>query len=122
MTRFEIVLGFLITAATACLLMAVIIAAKAQADGIPRGLGHPPGAPHWYEGACCNEKDCEPVEPEAIVETNRGYAVRYMSARGFLVEGFMARGDNWVRPSQDKMKHACATAQRLLCIYVHFGA
>lgn len=118
MTRFEIVLGFLITAATACLLMAVIIAAKAQADELPRGLGHPTGSNHWYDSGCCDKRDCEPVEPGALRRIEGGYAVRYLTSRGFIAEGTVMERTGGVRPSRDGREHACATSQRVLCVYV----
>jgi hypothetical protein len=118
MSRFEIVLGFLITAATACLLMAVIIAAKAQAADLPRGLGHPTGANHWYDSSCCDKKDCEPVEPGAIKEVPGGYYVHYLSSRGIEVRGFIHRGSSGDRSSQDGMEHACAPTNMAICIYL----
>lgn len=122
MTRFEAVLGFLIMAAAACLMMMLFIMVRtANAETIPRGLGHPDGAAHWYDTGCCDKRDCEPVETGAIEETANGYRVKYVSSRGFLVEGFLPHNSGGVRPSRDEMQHACATSQRLLCIYIHFG-
>ncbi len=120
MTRFEIVLGLLITAATACLLMAVIIAASSQAraDDLPRGLGHPPGKDHWYDNACCSKRDCEPVEPGAIRHLPDGYMVKYRTSRGHVAEGFIPKNATGVRVSKDAQEHACAPSDKVVCIYL----
>lgn len=65
--------------------------------------------------------DCEPVEPGAITQTEFGYYVKYRTSRGFVAEGLIPFNSNAVRPSRDEREHACATTQRVLCIYVHFG-
>lgn len=103
---------------------AVMLSMKASADeAIPRGLGHPKdGGVHWYDSGCCNRKDCEAVEPGAIVATRDGYQVRYLTSRGFVAEGFIPHGSSAIRPSRDAMEHACApTAERIACIYIHMG-
>jgi len=87
-------------------------------EAIPRGLGHPPGAPHWYDRGCCDLRDCEPVEPGAIRQTDKGYYVRYLTSRGFVAEGFLPYGHTGIRPSRDGQEHACSTTQRILCIYL----
>ena len=92
-------------------------------DPIPRGLGHPTdGFPHWYDGGCCSNKDCEPVEAGAIVETATGFRVKYRTSRGFIAEGFLPYGSTGIKQSKDGQEHACATQQLVICIYIHFGA
>lgn len=119
MTRFEITLGLLISLAAACFLMAIFIMAKAvRAEDLPRGLGHPAGADHWYDSGCCDKRDCEPVEPGALRKIDGGYAVRYLTSRGFIAEGTVMERTGGVRPSKDGREHACATSQRMLCVYV----
>lgn len=107
-------------AALVLMLLGLATPAMAQ-DAIPQGLGHPNGAAHWYETGCCDKRDCEPVEFGAIVETPEGYSVKYLTSRGFVAEGFLKHGNSGIRPSRDKDQHACATTQRILCIYIHFG-
>jgi hypothetical protein len=96
----------------------------AMADSIiPRGLGHPQGSQtHWYDTGCCSQADCEPVEFGAIRETPEGYAVKYLTSRGFIAEGIVPYGSSGVRPSRDANEHACATRQRVLCVYLPFGS
>lgn len=93
----------------------------AEAQEIPRGLGHGSNPVHWYDTGCCNLQDCEPVEPGAIRQTEQGYHVRYMTSRGFVAEGIVPYGSPAIRPSRDHQEHACATTQRVLCIYLPFG-
>lgn len=93
-----------------------------HADGyIPRGLGHPPGANHWYDMGCCSLSDCEPVEPGAIRLTANGYVVRYLTSRGFIAEGVIPQNSSSVRQSKDDREHACAMPSRVICIYIHMG-
>jgi len=92
-------------------------AAEAQ-EAIPRGLGHTPGAEHWYDRQCCHDRDCEPVEPGAIRETPEGYVIRYMTSRGYIAEGFLPYGHTGIRSSQDGREHACAPGERVVCIYI----
>lgn len=94
------------------------VSQTANAQNIPRGLGHPNGAAHWYHTGCCDSRDCEPVEPGAIREVEGGYQVRYMTSRGFVAEGFLPYGHSGIRPSRDAQEHACSTVQRVLCIYI----
>ena len=101
----------------ACAVLFVLTPA-AFADSIPRGLGHPNGAAHWYEVGCCDKRDCEPVEPGAIRQTDKGYHVRYLTSRGFVAEGFVPYGSSAIRPSRDQNEHACSTPARILCIYL----
>ena len=65
----------------------------------------------------------KPVEPGAIVHTADGYRVRYLTSRGFIAEGFIPYSDTSgkIRPSRDAQDHACATSQRVICIYLPFG-
>lgn len=95
------------------------LSSAASADEyIPRGLGHPDGATHWYDQGCCSMSDCEPVEPGAITQTPEGYRVRYLTSRGFVADGIVPYGSSAIRPSRDQYEHACATTQRVLCIYL----
>jgi hypothetical protein len=124
--RFFVMLGAMIASAIVCLLVVVVLAsgyANAQETNIPRGLGHPQGGgAHWYDTGCCSMKDCEPVEPGAIVMTPEGYHVRYLTSRGWVAEGFIPHGSSAIRQSRDSQEHACAiTTERVLCIYIHMG-
>jgi hypothetical protein len=93
-------------------------AAVANAQGVPRGLGHPPGSEHWYDRDCCHDRDCEAVEPGAIRETPEGYFIRYMTSRGYIAEGFLPHGASGIRPSRDHQEHACAPQEKVVCIYI----
>lgn len=102
--------------------IAMASAANAQEANIPKGLGHPNGGVHWYDTGCCSRKDCEPVEPGAIVLTPEGYQVRYLTSRGFIAQGFIPHGSSAIRQSRDGQEHACAiTSERIACIYIHMG-
>lgn len=123
MIRFFAMLSLLIAMALACLIAIIALAREVVGQTLPRGLGHPPGSDHWYDSGCCSLEDCEPVESGAIVETPEGYAVRYLTSRGFVADGFIKHSDSGaVRQSKDARQHACATNQRVICIYIHFGA
>ena len=105
---------------TAIFLLALLcLTSTSKADEyIPRGLGHPTGATHWYDAGCCSREDCEAVEPGAITQTPEGYRVRYLTSRGFVADGIIPYGSSAIRPSRDQYEHACATTQRVLCIYL----
>ena len=90
----------------------------ASAQELPRGLGHPSGTDHFYDNACCSTRDCEPVEPGAIRQTPEGYAIRYMTSRGHVAEGFLPYGASGIRPSRDAQEHACAPFDKVICIYI----
>ena len=96
----------------------ICLATAAAAQDIPRGLGHLPGAAHWYDRQCCHDRDCEPVEPGAIRQTAEGYVIRYMTSRGYVAEGFLPYGASGIRPSRDAQEHACAPQTRVVCIYI----
>ena len=111
-----------VAALVAAFVFLVPIIARSD-DPVPRGLGHPQGtADHWYDGGCCSLKDCEPVEPGAIVEEKTGFRVKYRTSRGFIAEGFLPYGSTGIKQSKDGQEHACATQQLVICIYIHFGA
>jgi hypothetical protein len=99
-------------------LAVLCLTTPALAQDIPRGLGHPPGAEHWYDRQCCHDRDCEPVEPGAIRETKKGYVIRYMTSRGYVAEGFLPKNSSGVRQSQDGREHACAPQTKPVCIYL----
>lgn len=67
-------------------------------------------------------QDCEPVEAGAIRQTAEGYYIKYMTSRGFVAEGFLPHGSSGIRPSRDSREHACAIAQRVICIYIPFSS
>lgn len=119
MNRFEVVLFLLITGAVACLMaLLILMASQVRAEEIPRGLGHTMGEEHWYDNSCCSRRDCEPVEFGAIRHTPEGYVIRYMTSRGYIAEGFLARNASGVRVSKDAQEHACAPQEKVVCIYL----
>lgn len=98
------------------------MAGAAVAEDVPKGLGHPDGipAPHWYDAACCNKRDCEPLPFNAVVMVPEGYRVRYRGSLGFLVDVLVPW--NQTRPSQDGQHHGCASKVRFFCFYAATGA
>lgn len=70
------------------LLTLAAMASDARPEQIPKGLGHPPGADHWYDFSCCDKRDCEPVEQGAIVVMPTGLSVRYLTSEGEIATGF----------------------------------
>jgi hypothetical protein len=103
-------------------LVLLLLITPAWAQDLPKGLGHPKdGEPDPYAQSCCHGQHCEPVEVGAIVETPDGYEVLYKASRGFIAKGFVKKGTPGVLQSFDGREHACATAQTVKCVYVHFG-
>lgn len=76
----------------------------------------PVEAHSWYDTACCSDRDCEAIEPDAVTETKLGYKVDYFSRQGFEVHGWIERTQT--RHSHDGRFHGCATSTRFLCLYV----
>lgn len=76
----------------------------------------PASAHSWYDYQCCSDRDCEPIPPDAVNETEAGYEVNYFSKQGFQVHGFVPRAA--ARHSQDGRFHGCAMPSRFLCLYV----
>jgi hypothetical protein len=107
-----IILAMLALAALFALFMTVNLA---FADD-PQGSGHADNQTHWYESACCNQRDCEPIPFEAVFETEDSYIVTYVSGRGFPVHAVVPRAK--ARHSQDGRFHGCAMPTRFLCLYV----
>ncbi|MEY5061105.1 MAG: hypothetical protein RIS45_1026 [Planctomycetota bacterium] len=117
------ILGLIVVLAITCLAVIVILARSVNAADLPRGLGHPkPGEFDPYAKDCCHGQHCEPVESGAIVEVPGGYQVTYLASRGFVADGFIPYGDPGILQSFNRQEHACATAQGVKCIYIHFGA
>ena len=123
MIRHLAVLGFLIGSMMFCMVaMGIILATGAMPQDIPKGLGHPQGADHWYDTSCCSKRDCEPVEPGAIMWTPEGYQIRYRTSRGHIAEGFLKHDASGIKFSKDGQEHACAPFAKVVCIYIHHGA
>jgi hypothetical protein len=95
-----------------------LLAVPALAGDLPRGLGHPAGAQHFYDNNCCSKRDCEPVEPGAIRQTTDGYVIRYLTSRGHVAEGFLRFGATGIRVSRDAKEHACSPQDKVICIYL----
>lgn len=78
---------------------------------------HTPAQSHgWYERACCDERDCEPLPLDAVTLTPQGYHVRYISMNGNAIDQVVPRAR--VRPSHDGGYHGCAVATLVICLYV----
>lgn len=75
---------------------------------------HGQTVPDWYENACCNNRDCKPVdgkpEPEAVMHGGKP-AYRY--------RGMVFTQDKFKR-SQDERFHVCVQPHMgiPLCIYL----
>lgn len=90
------------------LLTLAAMASDARPEQLPKGLGHPPGAEHWYDMSCCSLRDCEPLERGAITVTPTGFRVRYISSSGEIVDGLLPFGHPGIRASKDGYEHGCA--------------
>lgn len=97
----------------------VLMAGSALAQDLPRGLGHPQDGSHWYDRACCDDRDCEQIEPGAITRTDAGLVILYRSSRGHVARGFIRWGATGIRPSQDGKEHGCSYPDgRVPCAYL----
>ncbi len=91
----------------------------ALADDLPRGLGHPTDGSHWYDRTCCDQRDCEEVEPGAITRTDAGLMVKYRSSRGHVAEGLLFWSGTGIKPSRDGKEHACSYNNgKVICAYI----
>ena len=100
-------------------IMAAIPAIPAIAQDLPRGLGHPNDGSHWYDRACCDDRDCEQLEPGAVTRTATGLVILYRSSRGHVAKGFLRWGATGIRPAQDGKEHGCSYSDgRVPCIYL----
>lgn len=124
MNRLLAVLLSLIGIALGILAIIIVLGRQqAYANDLPKGLGHPkPGEFDPYAKDCCHRQHCEPVEAGAIIEVEGGYQVMYLASRGFTASGFIPYGSPGIYQSFNRQEHACATAQGVKCIYIHFGA
>lgn len=105
-----IIIGILVT-----LIVFHLIAPEASADSVPKALPHSE-TDHWYDNTCCNRMDCEPIPFDAVYETETGYRVDYLSARGFEVHRNVET--RLIKHSQDGRFHSCATPWAYYCLYV----
>lgn len=80
-----------------------------------------------YDPQCCGgaatSGDCAPVPDAAIREAQGGYSVLIRPGEHPMahapVSGFLAHGDDRIRPSGDDRRHACISRSgRLLCVYI----
>lgn len=67
-------------------------------------MHQPPAIPvmSWYDGYCCNDRDCRPLEKEAITQTSEGYKFAVGQT-----EYLVPFGSDRIKPSQDGDYHAC---------------
>ena len=56
----------------------------------------------WYDGYCCNDKDCHPLTKDAVTQTSEGY--RFAVGQTEYTVPF---GSDRIKPSQDGDYHAC---------------
>ncbi len=57
-------------------------------------------AHEWYDPACCDERDCRPIDAEHVTITPQGYRVEVGTLKAVVPF-------NEVRPSQDAGYHVC---------------
>jgi hypothetical protein len=102
--------------------VAGVLNTSAFAEDVPKGLGHPNGiaAPHWYDSACCNKRDCEPLPVAAVKMVAEGYHVRYRASLGLLVDVLVPWSE--AKVSQDGQNHGCSNPVKFLCFYASVGA
>ena len=67
--------------------------------------------PHWYDGQCCNEHDCRPVElgelTFAFVNGEAGWQVDYEGQSQWIPEIENGVRNRRLRQSQDNQNHIC---------------
>lgn len=81
---------------------------------------------HWYELACCSQRDCAPIRQEWVHTTPKGYFLRIPPGGHPMLTG----SDVWqsqviefdrAKQSQDTEFHACIRPDGwLLCLYAPF--
>lgn len=97
----------------------LLLSTSAVAQDIPRGLGHPNDGSHWYDRTCCDDRDCEQLEPGAITRTPTGVKIMYRSSRGHIARGFLPWGAPGIKSSQDGHEHGCSYESGLTpCVYL----
>jgi hypothetical protein len=86
----------------------------------------------WYDAACCNERDCQPVEPHVVTPVSGGWLIQVKpgdhkfakDVRSWLVPYNSAK----VKRSRDDQYHVCLSPyvnpetniQSLYCVYIPY--
>lgn len=84
----------------------------------------PARAHDWYDPACCNNQDCQPVEPDRVTATATGWRVQIAPGDHILshtpIDVVVPYGDKKIRDSQDGEFHVCIGpyTNTLFCLYV----
>jgi len=90
----------------------------------------PPARAHdWYDPACCNGQDCQPVAFGRVTATPEGWRIVVGPGDHILakrkIDTVVPFGDRRVRQSLDQDFHVCLSplANTLFCLYVpEFGS
>lgn len=94
----------------AIIFIVLFIASMARSEEHQHGVN---GLPDWYDTACCDRRDCRPVdgkdEPEAIM---------YGTEPAYRWHGLVFEKPKFKR-SQDERFHVCITSTMMpMCIYL----
>lgn len=93
----------LMTAIAFLLLVGSVVIPEARAQ---EALHDPKNPAHWYPATCCSQRDCEPLERDAVTENADGsWDVNYVSARFGLINEHIPFKS--ARDSQDGGFHGC---------------
>ena len=97
--------------------LALIIAACASLASAQAPHIHGGEIPDWYDPACCNQRDCRPVDDSSIEfdTLNGAPVVRYKPT------GDIFTRERW-KTSQDERYHVCIWNGTPLCVYIRSGA
>lgn len=64
----------------------------------------------WYDGYCCQETDCQPIEKTSQYGNKMVYHTQFGQ--------HMVDNDTSIRDSKDNQTHACIYQNKLRCLYV----
>lgn len=114
MTRFLIASMVAFAVLVALVLFTMIWPSRAGAHEAPTGWS--------YDAACCNTRDCAPIETVFVEIRADGYHVTIPGgAHTYVPETryeFLPWGDRRLRRSGDEFYHACVTpGGSFLCLY-----
>ena len=87
-------------------------------------LASPAAAHDWYDPACCDGKDCQPVRPDRVTATPTGWRIQINPGDHVLsnrpVDMIVPYDSPRIRPSLDGDYHVCISPMMnsLYCVYV----
>jgi len=78
----------------------------------------------WYDPACCDGKDCQPVNPDRVTATATGWRVQISPGDHVLsfkpIDVIVPYGDKKIRDSLDGEFHVCIGphTNNIYCVYI----